>query len=75
MIDVEHEDVFAYTRTFGKEKIIVVANFRKESLTWTLPKGVSLVKESILTSSYGGINLMGGEVSLKPFEAFACFME
>lgn len=75
MVDLKHDDVFAYLRTFGKEKVLVVANFRAESVTWKLPKGISLLKDKILTSSYGGINLMDGELSLKPFEAFACFVE
>lgn len=75
MVDVEHNDVFAYTRTFGNEKVLVVANFRMESLTWLLPKGITLLRDRTLTSSYGGIHIMDGEVSLKPFEAFACFVE
>lgn len=72
---MEHDDVFAYVRAYGKEKVIVVANFRMESLTWRLPEGVSLKTDKILTSSYGGINILDGELSLKPFEAFACCVE
>ncbi|CZR62401.1 probable alpha-glucosidase (maltase) [Phialocephala subalpina] len=75
MLDMKHDDVLAYIRAFGKEKVIVVANFRKESLTWTLPKGIRLQTDKILTSSYGGISVMDGELSLKPFEAFACYVE
>lgn len=75
IVDVKHDDVFAYTRAFGNEKVLVVANFREYSVTWLLPKGIKLLMEKLLTSSYGGINLMDGEVSLKPFEAFACFVD
>lgn len=75
MLDMKHDDVLAYIRAFGKEKVIVVANFRKESLTWTLPKGIRLQTDKILTSSYGGISVMDGELSMKPFEAFACYVE
>lgn len=75
MIDMKHDDVFAYTRTFENEKVIVVANFRKESLLWSPPKGVNLRTDKILTSSYGGINLTDGDLALKPFEAFACYVE
>lgn len=74
MLDVENNDVFVYTRTFGKEIVLVVANFRAENVQWTLPKGVKLAKEGVLVSSYGGVMEMEGVLSLRPFEAFATFV-
>jgi len=73
MLDVEHEDVFAYTRTFGEEKVAVVSNFRKEIVSWKIPEGVELGEEKMLISSYGGLDVKDRVLELKPFEAFACF--
>lgn len=72
LLDLAHNDVFAYTRTFGEERAIVVANFRKTNVTWTIPEGLVFKEDRILISNYGGFSLKGGQVELRPFEAFAC---
>jgi hypothetical protein len=77
LLDADHNDVFAYTRTFGNQKVIVVANFRKEPVTWSLPKNIKLQKgkEKILISNYSDIDVEDGLVSLRPFEAYVCFVD
>jgi len=75
LLDVEHNDVFAYTRSFGSQKAIVVTNFRKTPVAWTLPKDITLRMENILISNLSGINVKDGLVSLRPFEAFACIVD
>ena len=39
-LDPQHAHVFAYTRTLGKEKYLVVENFSSTPVTYTLPKGL-----------------------------------
>jgi len=75
MVDVENEDVFAYLRSFSGEKVLVVANFRKEGVAWNVPKGMELARDRVLVSNYGRIGGTEGEVDLRPFEAFACFLK
>jgi glycosidase len=75
LVDAENKDVFAYVRTFGEQKVVVVCNFRKEKVEWKLPADLELSKEKILTSNYFGVEVGGGVVELRPFEAFACFVE
>lgn len=73
LLDAAHSDVFAYSRTFEDRKVIVVTNFRQKDVTWSLPKGIKLQKESILVSNYSDMSLSeNGSVALRPFEAFAC---
>lgn len=74
LVDGEHNDVFAYTRSFGKEKALVAVNFRKEAISWQVPSGMELKVERLLTSNYEGINVKDGKVELRPFEAFALFV-
>jgi len=74
LLDVEHNDVFAYTRGFKDQKVVVVTNFRKTPVTWSLPKNVALRKEEILISNYSDMNASVEKVSLRPFEAFACLI-
>lgn len=72
MIDAGHEDVFAYTRTFGGESVLVVSNFREHAVDWVLPSAiVSPKQEDMLISTYGSVQSSRDSVALRPFEAFA----
>ena len=73
MVDAEHEDVFAYTRSYNGESVLVVCNFRERPVEWKLPSGLhSAKKEQLLISTYGDLLLDGDNMFLRPFEAFAC---
>jgi glycosidase len=74
LVDDKNEDVLAYIRTYEGQKVVVVTNFRKTKVTWMLPKEIVL-KDEVLVSNYGGIQKSDGKVSLRPFEAFVCFVE
>ena len=43
-LDPQHPHVFAYTRTLGDEKYLVVENFRSTSVTYTLPNNLTAGK-------------------------------
>lgn len=74
MVDAENEYVFAYTRAYGRKKVIVVVNFTSENHNWKLPDNVRWKREDLLVSVYGGVMEMDNVVSLRPFEAFASFV-
>ena len=40
LIDAANPHVYAYTRTLGKEKVLVVLNFTSELRSWPLPTGL-----------------------------------
>lgn len=73
LLDDANDDVFAYTRTFEGRSMIVVTNFRKTAVKWSLPR-VQL-QTQCLVSNYGDIAVEDGVVSLRPFEAFATFIQ
>lgn len=75
LVDEENNEVFAYSRSFGNEKVLVVSNFRKEAISWQVPSGLELEVGRLLTSNYDGINVKDGKVGLRPFEAFAAFVK
>ena len=73
MVDAEHEDVFAYTRSYNGESVLVVCNFRDRLIEWKLPLGLhGARREHLLISTHGNLVLGNDTVSLRPFEAFAC---
>jgi hypothetical protein len=74
LLDVDHEDVFAYTRTFEGKTVIVVTNFRKTLVKWSLPEKITLQQDMVLVSNYDGVSVADGAASLRPFEAFAAFV-
>ena len=73
MVDADHDDVFAYTRTYNGESVMVVCNFRERPVKWQLPLGLRGTKrEQVLISTYEDVLLDVETVVLRPFEAFAC---
>jgi glycosidase len=73
MVDAEHDDVFAYTRSYNGESVLVVCNFRDRPTEWKLPlSSHGARREHLMISTHGDIILDADAVSLRPFEAFAC---
>lgn len=75
MVDAENNEVFAYLRVHERKKALVVANFMKETVNWKIPSGLVLKESLILISNYERLRLRDGLLELRPFEAFACFLE
>jgi oligo-1,6-glucosidase len=46
-VDPEHETVFAYTRTLGDEKMLVVMNWSTEPVEWQVPAGLTVTQTVI----------------------------
>ena len=67
LIDKANPNVFAYTRTSAKEKILVLLNFNKEISHVALPKGYSLGDE--LINNLQPLKLQGSDISLQPYQA------
>ncbi|WP_044895036.1 glycoside hydrolase family 13 protein [Bacillus alveayuensis] len=66
----EHEQIYAYTRTYENEKLLVILNFSAEQPTFELPKEITFTTKELLISNYD----VNGEESidkftLKPYEA------
>ncbi|KAI1001921.1 Alpha-glucosidase [Podosphaera aphanis] len=71
LVDAAHDDIFAYVRTFQPHRVLVVANFRPREIAWKLPSGLQL--STPLIANYDA-NRAGEVLTLRPFEAFACFL-
>lgn len=67
LIEETAEEVFAYYREFSGEKWLVVANFSESKQTFTLEEEIG----EVLVHNYHTSLPKSGEVSLKPYEAFA----
>ena len=65
---IEHPDVFAYTRTFGEEKLFVVCNFREQEMDFTLEDGFT-GDEKVMISNYDDVVKTENGIYLRPYEA------
>ncbi|SHF94973.1 glycoside hydrolase family 13 protein [Ornithinibacillus halophilus] len=67
----EHEQIYAYTRTYEGEKLLVLTNFSEEEVKFDLPSDVSFEADELLISNYpqnGGVEDYNS-FTLKPYEA------
>ncbi|WP_047151145.1 glycoside hydrolase family 13 protein [Aneurinibacillus tyrosinisolvens] len=47
-----HESIFAYIRTMGNQKLLVIANFYQAEAVFTLPKDISFISKELLIGNY-----------------------
>lgn len=73
LIDANHEDVFAYSRSNGPQKALVVCNFRETQISWA-PPSMDLRPAKMLLSNYPEVDLARERLVLRPFEAFVCLL-
>lgn len=67
-IELEHKQVFSYTRTLGKEILFVVCNFTGQETAFGFADGFC-GKEEIVISNYGDCRTENGKLVLRPYEA------
>ena len=70
-LDENHTSVFAYERTYGDEKLVVVCNFYKDEVDWKT--GMDLSGFEKLTGNYADVMMNGENVHLRPYEAAAFY--
>lgn len=63
----DSKEIYAYTRTLGEEKLLVVCNFYEPEVSFELPE--EFVGGTCLISNYPEVSLKA-EMTLRPYEAF-----
>ncbi|WP_138494850.1 glycoside hydrolase family 13 protein [Paenibacillus pinistramenti] len=66
----EHEQVYAYTRTLGNEKLLVISNLTAEKAKITLPESLEYTAAGLLLhNSFSEVVGLEAEMELGPFES------
>lgn len=66
----EDEEIYAFTRSLGEDKILVICNFTNNSPTFILPKDIDFTSTELLISNYEiNQNEDISKIALKPYEA------
>lgn len=68
----EDTRVFAYIRSLGKERILVICNFTEQEVSVTIPEIDRIEEKEYLIHNYKGISSMHQGI-LKPYEAAAIY--
>ncbi|PGC31977.1 alpha,alpha-phosphotrehalase [Bacillus pseudomycoides] len=71
IIDANHPNIWAYTRTLDNEVLLVVNNFYGETLTYSVPDEVQLtgMKQEVLLSNYEDSSEDIRNLVLRPYES------
>lgn len=64
-----NNDVYAYTRIFGKEKYLVVINFKERIVKYHLPKKISIDKAITESNAKNTVKKNTKELDLQPWQA------
>lgn len=67
LLKPDHPEVYAYTRSYKNEKMLVLLNFSEEEANIKLPD--TLNSGAALINNYDSIDLEGNTASLKPYQA------
>jgi len=70
VFDLENPSIYCYTRSLGKEKVLVVLNFSDKEAAYQFDKDINTLSAKALISNYsvaGGIK--NNKVNLKPWQA------
>jgi oligo-1,6-glucosidase len=67
LLQPEHPDIYAYTRTLDDEQVLVLLNFKNHDATIQLSKIKTIDKT--LINNYKSISIQGDSATLKPYQA------
>lgn len=64
----DSEEIYAYTRTLGDEKLLVVCNFTENKVTYDVPEEFNKAQGNMLINNYARTQLTPN-MTLQPYEA------
>lgn len=67
LLQAEHPDIYAYTRTLNTEKILVLLNFTNHESKIELPE-IKMILETLI-NNYKTVDATENTISLKPYQA------
>jgi len=68
LLDRNNAAIYAYTRTWGKEKILVLLNFSKKAVLWPIPAGIQ-PGTRLLINNYNSLQRQKNAIVLQPYQA------
>lgn len=66
---LEHESIFAYTRSYKNEKLLVILNFYADEVEFKLDKALEYKEAQLLISNYNVNDSQFDDIILRPYES------
>lgn len=70
----DSEEIYAYTRTLGDEKLLVICNFTENEVIYDVPEEFSRAQGNVLINNYARTQLTPN-ITLQPYEAIVLLHE
>jgi len=68
-LDQENESVYAYTRTLGSERFLIVINFKEQTIEYDLPGILSIEKVIIESNNKNTVQKNDTKINLQPWQS------
>ncbi|WP_018247496.1 glycoside hydrolase family 13 protein [Orenia marismortui] len=66
----DHEQIYAYTRNFGNQQLLIILNFSEEEVEFKLPSKINFTQQELLISNYDvKVSESIKSLVLRPYEA------
>lgn len=74
LLDEANEQVYAYTRSLNKKRVLVLLNFSKESSNFNIPAKTGKLGR-VLINNMADVSIQGSSVKLQPYQAILFNLE
>ena len=64
----DHKEIYAYTRTLGNKKLLVICNFSANEPVFTLEEAFEYSSSKVMISNYKTVSEYMKEIKLRPYE-------
>jgi hypothetical protein len=66
----DHPEIYAYTRTLGDQRLLVILNMTANTPAFALPPEVTFTRAELLIGNYAGRDSLAAQgLTLRPYEA------
>ncbi|UKT65851.1 glycoside hydrolase family 13 protein [Pedobacter mucosus] len=69
IFDVENPHVYCYTRSQGKEKVLVILNFSSKGISYSIDNNINIKHAQVVASNYKGAAILEQRINLKPWQS------
>ncbi|MCZ4222394.1 glycoside hydrolase family 13 protein [Pedobacter rhodius] len=69
VFDIENPDVYCYTRSNGKDKMLVILNFSGKAISYSLNKDIDTASAEVLINNYAKAALKQNQIKLLPWQS------
>lgn len=68
-LDLNNDNVYAYTRIDGNEKYLVVVNFKEKAINYKLPEGISIQSIVVESNAKSTVKANATSIKLAPWQS------